>query len=84
MSSPCGSAAMKSFSSAVAIAFSRSSSVTVLLKAMFSRSVRLKIDRVLEHEADLLVQRRLVVVVDVAAVVLDASGRRARAGRSAG
>ena len=33
---------MKSLSSAVAIAFSRSSSVTVLLKAMFSRSVRLK------------------------------------------
>ena len=34
---------MKSFSSAVAIAFSRSSSLTVLLKAMFSLSVRLNI-----------------------------------------
>ena len=57
---------------------------TVLLKAMFSRSVRLNIDRVLEDEADLLVQRCLVVVVDAAAVVLDACPTSARAGRSAG
>ena len=41
VSRPCGKLAMKSRSSAAAIAFSRSSSGMSELKAMFSRSVML-------------------------------------------
>ena len=62
---------MNSVSSAVAIAFSRSSSVTVLLKAMFSRSVRLKMIASWKTKPTCWCSVCLVVVVDLPAVVLD-------------